>query len=117
MREKPFRSYQHDNNIWTLVTFELSLDRLEMVRTVYSLLDVLASIGGVTNALMRIITFCVMLLIYNYEKYMFSTMIYSRKELQDECIKQENWDKKQTPKGLKAPFKLSTLRVFKLNII
>ena len=94
----------------------MSLDRHEIVRTVYSVLDVLASIGGVTNALMRIITFFVLLLIYNYDKYMFSTMIYSRKELQDECIKQGNWDKSQTPKGLKSPFYLSIIRVFRLNM-
>ena len=62
-----------------------------IMRTSYSLLDVLADIGGVTATLVYIVSMTVMLFIFNYEKYVFSTLIYSRKELQDECIKQGWW--------------------------
>ena len=63
------------------VLYEMELDREHIHRTVYSFLGLLGDVGGLTTSLITCLQFLVLICIYNYQKYKYATLLYSRKEL------------------------------------
>ena len=54
----PTREMPYKNRMWTAITYELSQDKTEYYRNVYSFLDLLSDVGGLYGSLSAI---CILL--------------------------------------------------------
>ena len=82
----------------------MNLDRVHIKRTVYGILDLLGDVGGLATTLISSLRFAVLIIIFNFNKYELATLLYSRRELQDECVKTGFWDDLEPTKNINSVF-------------
>ena len=59
--------YEHPNNIWMAITFEMDLDVLQIERNVYTTFDMLSDVGGLTGIIYLI--FQVLANLWNFQSF------------------------------------------------
>ena len=75
IKELTTRPYEKNDNVHIRISFERDLNKINIERTAYGILDMLGDVGGLHDALKAICGFLVWILQYNmFENYMVSLM-------------------------------------------
>ena len=80
IRELPTRPYEKNDSVHVRVSFERDLDKINIERTAYGVLDMLGDVGGLNDALTTLCGLLVWLIQYNaFENYMVKLMYKEQK--------------------------------------
>lgn len=85
----PKRSYEKDDNVQMDITIEMNLDYVTQIRTRYTILDVLADVGGMQSLLMSIFGFLLAICNYgNFDNNLAANMfkVKNRSDNSDESL-------------------------------
>ena len=119
------RPMEFDNLHWFGVTYEMSLNKDHYTRTVYSSLDWLSDIGGISTAISAMFGLLIKVLMYQEVDFYLISKLYKRKHIvegktsDDETVNSD--DEKDTPETEKTDesdeyLSLDRINMFKVNI-
>ena len=116
--QEPSRSYEWDDNVLAEVKYEMNFDVLSIYRNVYSALDVLKDVGGLSTSVMAFFGLIVYYLNYHKEKYEYGIVMFSKRELRNRCISDGDIDPNdKNMQDLEEPIHCNPLQLIKLNIL
>ena len=73
--------YEHSDNVWLSITFEMSLDLITYEREVYTFLLLLSDIGGLAGALMTLLALFMTLWNFKtFDNYLVSKLFRIRRK-------------------------------------
>ena len=85
LKQQPARSYEKDRHTVMSINVEMSLDKLDIERENYSILDVLSDAGGIQSILTAAFSAIIAVLNYKYfDTFMASRLFKLKKE--DACL-------------------------------
>ena len=116
--QQPSRSYEFDEKVLAEVKYEMNFDVLSIYRNVYSALDVLKDVGGLSTSVLSFFGIVVMILNYHKEKFEYGIVMFSKRELRDRCIKDGDFDENdKNCQDLELPLTCDPFQLIKLNIL
>ena len=86
VKKMEYIPYEMPNNVWTSVTFDLSLDLITYERKVYTAFDMFSDVGGLLGLLVSF--FSLLSWIWNYQSfdnYLASRLFKIKRESEDEA--------------------------------
>ena len=84
----PIRPYEKDDRVHIRVSYERDLDKVNIERTAYGILDMLGDVGGVTEAFFAIGTFIISIVQYQvFDNYLVSHLYKEQKPVTKQDLK------------------------------
>ena len=82
INHKETMPYEHSDNVWLSITFEMSLDLITYEREVYTFLLLLSDIGGLAGALVTLLSLFMTLWNFKtFDNYLVSKLFRIRRQL------------------------------------